>query len=204
MPESPLVHARYPTQDDGPYGGEQIQAAVLDLEPYTVPRFVDAADRDAKVLLWTQAGNALEGGMLCYTKADRRQWRWDASVGAWVYAGGAPPAGVPFTAFVNGWLNFGAPWTPLTCYKDASGLVHVEGVIKPAAAIAAGGNSVIGTLPSDFWPASTRMNVTSYNGAAVGRIDVAANGLMTYSNGSAAQVPAAAYVPLNGVYNPAV
>lgn len=65
MPESPLTRTRYPTQDDGPYGGEQIQAAVLDLEPYTVPRFTDDTERDVHYGLYTQAGGVLEDGMLC-------------------------------------------------------------------------------------------------------------------------------------------
>lgn len=65
MPESPLTHSRYPTQDDGPYGGEQIQAAVLDLERYVIPRFTDTTLRDLAYSLWTQGGGVLEDGMAC-------------------------------------------------------------------------------------------------------------------------------------------
>lgn len=67
MPESALIKARVPTMDDGPYGGEQIQAAVLDLEPYVVPRFATDAARDAAYALWVQAGNTLVRGQECWT-----------------------------------------------------------------------------------------------------------------------------------------
>lgn len=70
----PLIGAHVPDQSDGPLGGLQTGNAVRDIVPYTVPRFANAATRDAKYATWVAAGNTLVDGMFCYTVAEQVLW----------------------------------------------------------------------------------------------------------------------------------
>lgn len=50
-------------------------------------------------------------------------------------------------AFVNGWVDYGAPWSPAQ-YRRLNGVVYMRGIVKNGTL-----NTTIFTLPAGYWPA---------------------------------------------------
>lgn len=188
MPLSPLVRARYSTQDDGPYGGEQIQAAVLDLEPYTVPRFEDAAARDAAYALFVQNGGELEVGMTCHTKDDGVRWRYAAT-------GWLPDSATPWqTPGLNAtWAALGPATYPAPRYRKlADNRIELNGLLL------AGGNGVIFTLPPGFRPARTNVVPALHGDTGVRALFVESTGNLLVAGGTTTTwLSISAVVPLD-------
>lgn len=74
-------------------------------------------------------------------------------------------------AFVNGWVNFGAPYETAGFYKDASGRVHLRGTVK------SGANAAIFVLPAGYRPAADLpFSTASLNDVSARRIEVRSTG----------------------------
>lgn len=93
--------------------------------------------------------------------------------GAWVVTGSyqrMPTVLAP--TLLNSWVNYGSGYAPAGYYKDLSGMVHVEGMIKD-------GTTTSGTnlfnLPAGFRPAE-RMSFAAASVSVIARIDVLADG----------------------------
>jgi len=82
------------------------------------------------------------------------------------------------------WINYGAGFGGARYFKDAAGIVHIEGLIQ-----APGGSSTSGvtlfTLLSGYRPADTLMFTTA-NGGGAGRIDVDSSGNVIMQSGNTA------------------
>lgn len=82
------------------------------------------------------------------------------------------------------WINYGGGFGGARYYKDACGIVHIEGLIQ-----APGGSSTSGvtlfTLLAGYRPPDTLMFVT-YNGGGAGRIDVDSAGNVVMQSGNTA------------------
>lgn len=84
----------------------------------------------------------------------------------------------------NGWISYGAPYHALFYRKDATGRVHMRGVIKNGTV---GAYTAVFTLPIGYRPSGRLM----FEGAK--RIDVDPNGTVSVATGSNA------FVSFNGV-----
>lgn len=83
-------------------------------------------------------------------------------------------------AFQNSWVNYDtATFQGARFWKDAFDIVHLEGLVKNGT----GPPSTIFTLPAGYRPANGILFSTLSN-SAVGRIDVAATGNVTFQLGS--------------------
>lgn len=93
------------------------------------------------------------------------------------------------------WVNYGAGFGGARYYKDAAGIVHIEGLIQ-----APGGSSTSGvtlfTLLSGYRPPDTLMFVTCNSGGA-GRIDIdsAGNVIMQSGNTAFTSLSGISFVP---------
>jgi hypothetical protein len=91
----------------------------------------------------------------------------------WIVVGittGAP-------AFQNGWGHYGGGWESVAFRKDSSGTVHLRGLGLGAL------NVTIFTLPVGFRPPANLIFVVDAT-AAMGRLNVYADGTMTCSVGT--------------------
>lgn len=70
------------------------------------------------------------------------------------------PTPIPITAFLNGWVNFGAPWAAIAYYKDVMNVVHLRGMMM-AGAIA----SSAFVLPAGYRPLFDEYFAVASNGA---------------------------------------
>lgn len=153
MATEPWSGARYQASSDAPNGYTLGQNLAFDLGKFSAPAFASTAARDTAFSNWQAAGNSPFSGMRAFTAADGRFWSYDTGSSSWLYAGGKPPPIVTCSA--------GAGWSintsrPVGVYKDASGLIHVVGDIKPNSTYAPGdgGTHTMLTLPSGYRPAS--------------------------------------------------
>jgi len=89
-------------------------------------------------------------------------------------------------SFQNNWANQGGLWQTAQYIKDASGYVHVRGVIKRAVAYA---DTVVGTLPTGYRPVAERLWRTT----DPGRWSIRANGEFFIQGGGAS------YMTLDGI-----
>lgn len=82
------------------------------------------------------------------------------------------------------WINYGGGFGGARYFKDAAGVVHIEGLIQ-----APGGSSTSGvtlfTLLAGYRPADTMMFCT-WNGGGAGRIDVDSSGNVIMQSGNTA------------------
>ncbi|MDP2710783.1 MAG: hypothetical protein Q8O56_06155 [Solirubrobacteraceae bacterium] len=110
----------------------------------------------------------------------------------------APPAIIPFT-FSNGWRVFGggaAPYGHAGFWRDASGRVHLEGLLDRNGANWA--VQVILTLPVGYRPPSARVFHPGVNPAnAAARVDVQPNGQLLLQVGGASNP--VGYLTLSGI-----
>lgn len=84
------------------------------------------------------------------------------------YVGGS---GAP--VFTNSWANFGSTAAPAAYWKDAFGIVTLEGTIKSGTV-----GSAAFTLPPGFRPDKDRF-FPAYSNAVLGLVQVTAAGLVT-------------------------
>ena len=104
----------------------------------------------------------------------------------------------PTAPTLNGtWANFGGSYQTVEYWKDnATGMVHIQGLIKNSGAPAAG--SVIFTLPEGYRPPATMLftvgTATTSISRTMGRCDINSAGQVTYQTGYYAY-----YFELNGI-----
>ncbi len=80
--------------------------------------------------------------------------------------------------FENSWTNFGGEWNTAKFYKGKDGRVYLEGVVT------GGSSSVICTLPVGYRPANRIFFMVSHDGNGRGRIDIQANGIVSFDYGA--------------------
>ena len=83
-----------------------------------------------------------------------------------------------YPTFENNWTNFGAEWNTAKFYKSKDGRVYLEGVVT------GGTNPVIYTLPVGYRPAQRIFFIVSQFGAGRGRVDIQANGQVSFEFGT--------------------
>jgi hypothetical protein len=76
-------------------------------------------------------------------------------------------------AFVNGWINYGSPYSNAGYLKSPDGWVRLVGVIKSGTV-----GSAAFTLPAGLHPATLKSLLTLSNGVA-GRVDIGSDGSVT-------------------------
>ena len=81
-------------------------------------------------------------------------------------------------AFVNGWADYGAPFSPCGFRKLSSGLVIVRGLTQ------GGGAAHICTLPPGYCPGIQMLYVAVTSPQALCRIDIATTGEVSHAGGS--------------------
>lgn len=105
---------------------------------------------------------------------------------SWLALGAVHSTVVPSTepTLLNGWVNFDpTSWAVVSYWRDASGVVHIEGLIKDGVTVA---GTVIFALPEGHRPSSNLVFVEWGNLGSC-RIDVKVDGTVTAeSNVSAA------------------
>lgn len=82
------------------------------------------------------------------------------------------------------WINYGGGFGGARYYKDAAGIVHIEGLIQAAPGNPTSGVTLF-TLLAGYRPPDTLMFVT-YNGGGAGRIDVDSAGNVVMQSGNTA------------------
>jgi len=82
-------------------------------------------------------------------------------------------------AFQNSWVNYGSNQTPARFLKDASGVVHVEGVVK------SGGLNTIFTLPVGY-RTEYQHGIPTDSNAGNARIVLTYDGTVTLQSGGTA------------------
>lgn len=102
----------------------------------------------------TRPTASLYNGMRIYETDTKRNYIYDGT--GWMYVGGASPA-VIAAALQNSWVNFGDPWQPAGYYKDGSGVVHIEGMIKNGTTAS---TTLLFTLPAGYRPPKDSAFVT--------------------------------------------
>lgn len=100
----------------------------------------------------------------------------DSSTPAWVY----PTLG-------NSWVSFGGTLQTARFFKDASGVVHLQGTIANGTA-----NTTIFTLPTGYRP-TARLEIATYAYPGMGKLNIDSNGVVQFdawviSSGSNAAV----------------
>jgi hypothetical protein len=83
----------------------------------------------------------------------------------------------PPTAFLNAWVNYGAPFTDAGFFKDHRGIVYLKGLVKNGVV----GNTVF-NLPVGCRPTTTEL-FPSISDTGVGRVDVASDGRVVIVSG---------------------
>lgn len=97
---------------------------------------------------------------------------------SWLALGAVTSAITPSIepVLLNGWVNFDpANWSVATYWRDAGGVVHIEGLVKDGVTVA--GTSIF-VLPEGFRPPLRTIHVVNANNA-FGRIDIETNGSVT-------------------------
>ena len=80
---------------------------------------------------------------------------------------------------VGGWVDYGGGYAPATFYRDTSGRVHVQGLIR------SGDGPVFAQLPEGHRPAG-RLVFSANHHEAVMRVDVTPDGLIVFAGGASA------------------
>jgi len=80
---------------------------------------------------------------------------------------------------LNSWVNYGGVYGPAAYFKDASGIVHLRGVLKDGTI----GDFAAFTLPVGYRPAYQEIFVAISNNA-IGRCDVYQNGDVMFRAGN--------------------
>jgi hypothetical protein len=80
------------------------------------------------------------------------------------------------------WINYGGGFGGARYFKDATGVVHIEGLIQAASGSPTSGVTLF-TLLAGYRPADTLMFCT-YNGGGAGRIDVNSAGEVIMQSGN--------------------
>jgi hypothetical protein len=84
--------------------------------------------------------------------------------------------------FVNGWTDYGSPYTPCGVCKLVSGLVIMRGLTKDGTA------THICTLPVGYRPGVTMLYIAATNPNVACRIDVSPAGVVSHTGGSNAWI----------------
>lgn len=77
---------------------------------------------------------------------------------------------------LNNWVNYGPGFTNATYYKDRTGVVHLEGLIK------SGTTGIIANLPAGYRPSGSLLFIAVNGYGAFARIDVTADGNVVVSD----------------------
>lgn len=79
----------------------------------------------------------------------------------------------------GGWTNYGGEYSPAAYFRDSNGIVHLRGLIR-------NGSGNILTLPVGYRPAfrEIRVVLVGTTGNSVGRVDILADGTVTFIAGS--------------------
>ena len=88
--------------------------------------------------------------------------------------------------YSSSWGDYGAGFQLGTFYKDADGMVHVEGLVEKTTATTKTENDVIATLPVGYRPPNRIVNsVISSTASATSsaRVDVRTDGTITWQGG---------------------
>lgn len=133
-------------------------------------------------ILYASAANTLTklakgtSGQLLQIGATIPAWTGDTTWTAVVASGGANPS------FKNSWVNFAASPTqmPAAIFKDASGVVHMRGLIKSGTAVA---STVFFTLPTGYMPTAP-MDFPTVSNGAFGTLDITVTGDVRFQSGS--------------------
>jgi hypothetical protein len=127
------------------------------------------------------------------TLAELERWlrrRWETEPVAAGRVGSESLTTLTWTAptLINGNANYGSGWQEAGYVKDHMGFVHLRGLVNPVA------STVMFVLPAGFRPANPQVFV-AHTGEphAVGRVDVAANGEVSFSSGNVD------YITLSGI-----
>lgn len=139
--------------------------------PTHAPGGIDALPTAAATAI---TGTNAEGSAGTFARSDHNH---AITVEAWreIGAGGQP-------AFENSWVNFGGAFQTVAFYKDPTGRVHLKGLLKSGTVTA-----TAFTLPTGYRPAARAMFMVNSN-AAVGRVDVYADGSVKVEQGNNAWV----------------
>lgn len=98
--------------------------------------------------------------------------------------------------FYSGAANFGAGFRNLCFWRDYRG-VHLAGMVKIVASLAANATVQIAALPAGYRPAAAVPAGVLVDGRNPGRLDVQPGGDITLSNTSGTAYGAGVYVPVN-------
>lgn len=184
MANEPLTGARVPVQGDAALGGLQINNAVSDVAPYTIPHFTNATARDAAFSAWVAAGNTMRKGLLCYqTDTD---WHYKYTGSKWLPWGAEIDAQVKQNAshdLFNGQYtpiafdsedydshNVHTSTAPWRCYAPIDGVYLVSGSVWFAGG-AGGGRRIV---RYNYQPTATGSPTIALN-SVKGAVQVAAN-----------------------------
>jgi hypothetical protein len=75
------------------------------------------------------------------------------------------------------WVDYGSGYAGATYFKDASGRVHIQGLIR------SGEWGGLAQLPPGYWP-SERLIFSANNNETITRLDVTADGALVFAGGS--------------------
>jgi hypothetical protein len=89
----------------------------------------------------------------------------------------------------NGWEDYGSSFTAARYYRDALGVVHLQGLVRYGTV---GTNIAVFTLPEGYRPYRTH-NFSVVAGAGDGRIQITTDGIVSLVRGSST------YVALDGI-----
>src|SRR5690606_6063027 len=92
-------------------------------------------------------------------------------------------------AYEDGWADYGDPYTGACFYRDASGVVHLEGLARRLS----GSGPLIGQLPVGYRPSGLQLFAQVAGGTRLARVDVDAAGCIRLKEGDPG------YVSLSGI-----
>jgi hypothetical protein len=103
-----------------------------------------------------------------------------------------------YPTFQNSWVNYDAnTWTPAMYWKDTTGVVHLQGLVRGGAL-----DTTIFTLPEGYRPLDGLIFIApAHTGAAYGyaRIDVEGSGTVSHYGIPSALTHASAWLSLSGI-----
>jgi hypothetical protein len=135
-------------------------------------------------------------GRAGYTPTDATTFAALAARVAALEANSAAPVAVPFVDLAGtatGWTNYGS-WQSWRVWREGS-TVFSSGLVKAGANVGSGATVNVGRIPAGFRPPVQEFSDTIAGDALTGRWNIGADGLVSYRNGAATTLAAAAYVP---------
>lgn len=103
------------------------------------------------------------------------------------------PTDVTSIPLSSPWENYGGSFAPGVCYKTATGIVYLQGLVRIVGGGATTGVAV-GTLPAGFRPGATHVFQVITNGGTWGRLDIDSAGLLYLYTGDTS------WISLSGIH----